>query len=227
MRAFLPLGVLFSLILLGNLYSEELPRFRPAVLGTGPKSLVNLINTDSLMKKGQGDATVMFECFVSRQGEGWATVIDGRTTGSGELEKELFFRLENRALFVPAIYEHKKEEVILYGTVVFKIIKGKPHLRIFLNQEAEDLRHGNDFIAPQNVLSVYVPFRGIIGVSRAETLNARIDASLDIDETGKVKDVKVINDSHPDLGLGPEVVRAMHIAPFIPGFRNGKPADCT
>jgi hypothetical protein len=133
MRAFLPVGVLVSFIVLGDLSAEELPRFRPAVLGTGPKSLVNLIDTDSLMKKGQGDATVQFECGVSRQGEGWGTVIDGRTSGSYQLEKELFFQLENRALFVPAIYENKKEEVILYGTVVFKIIQGKPHLRIFLN----------------------------------------------------------------------------------------------
>ena len=109
MRWFPPIGTLVLFLSLNTSYAEDLPRFRPAVLGTGPRSLVNLINSDSLMKKGQGDATVQFECGVSRQGEGWGTVVDGRTSGSYELEKELFFQLENRALFVPAIYEHKKE----------------------------------------------------------------------------------------------------------------------
>src|SRR5215212_301990 len=49
----------------GSLSAETLPEFRPALLGHGRRSMVNLINAESLMKRGQGDAIVMFSCGVS------------------------------------------------------------------------------------------------------------------------------------------------------------------
>ena len=44
------------------------PRFRPAVLGSGPDSLVNQIDTQDLLKKGQKDGAIMFCCRVATTG---------------------------------------------------------------------------------------------------------------------------------------------------------------
>jgi hypothetical protein len=37
-------------------FAQALPKYRPALLGPHKRSLVNLINTERLMKEGQGDA---------------------------------------------------------------------------------------------------------------------------------------------------------------------------
>src|SRR6266513_3497152 len=47
----------------------DVSRYRPALLGTGPNSLVNRINTQELIKKGQKNASIMFCCSVKNTGE--------------------------------------------------------------------------------------------------------------------------------------------------------------
>ena len=51
--------------------AETLPEFRPALLGSYRRSLINTINTESLMKRGQGDAVVMFTAGISASGYGY------------------------------------------------------------------------------------------------------------------------------------------------------------
>src|SRR4051812_24599885 len=61
-----------SLIAQGrNAAAETLPQFRPALLGRHAKSLVNIIDTQGLVKRGQGDGFVMFGCAVSQYGDGY------------------------------------------------------------------------------------------------------------------------------------------------------------
>ena len=67
------------------------------------------------------------------------------------LGKEIMDR-SGRAQFVPAVYKHQHVGVLLTGTVPFSIAAGKPHLRIFLNQEESDLKQGRDLIAPNLLL---------------------------------------------------------------------------
>lgn len=45
----------------GSGAAGESASFRPALVGNGPKSLVNLIDTAKLMQQGQQDAVVMFD----------------------------------------------------------------------------------------------------------------------------------------------------------------------
>src|SRR5207237_5930885 len=45
--------------------TPALPEFRPALLGTGPDSLINKIDTADLIKKGQKDAAIMFSCHLA------------------------------------------------------------------------------------------------------------------------------------------------------------------
>ena len=51
--------------------------------------------------------------------------------------------------FIPAVYNHLPVDAIYYGTVSSAVIDGKPRLRIFSNQEPEELEKESDFIGPQ------------------------------------------------------------------------------
>src|SRR5260370_39232104 len=46
----------------------KLPMFRPVLLGTGPESLINRIDTAGLIQQGQKDAATMFSCYVGKDG---------------------------------------------------------------------------------------------------------------------------------------------------------------
>jgi hypothetical protein len=51
--------------------AESLPQFRPALLGHDKHSLINTIDTQMLLKHGQGDGFVMLGCGVSQYGDGY------------------------------------------------------------------------------------------------------------------------------------------------------------
>ncbi|HEV2839852.1 MAG TPA: hypothetical protein VGW39_00865 [Chthoniobacterales bacterium] len=57
-----------GVVRLGDLQAETLPDRRPALPGSAPGSLVNLIDAEALFQKGQRDAWVMFECGVAGDG---------------------------------------------------------------------------------------------------------------------------------------------------------------
>ena len=46
------------------------PQSRPALIGNGPKALVNVIDTKKLVEKGQGNAALSFHCNVATLGRG-------------------------------------------------------------------------------------------------------------------------------------------------------------
>src|SRR5436305_978 len=54
-----------------------------------------------------------------------------------------------QAQFEAAVYNHTHVVAYMQGTVMFLIHDGKPMVRIFLNQEDDEIKAGRDFIAPQ------------------------------------------------------------------------------
>src|SRR3979411_2077094 len=139
--------------------SSKLPMYRPALLGSGPGSLINRIDTQDLLKNGQKDAAIMFTCSVKKNGDVvWSGTYRG-TPGSKLLEQELFKRLAD-AKFVPAVYNHVPVDAIYYGTLTLAIIDGKPRLRIFSNQETEELKKESDFVGPQPFFGADSKFSG-------------------------------------------------------------------
>jgi hypothetical protein len=119
-------------------YSEESPEMRPALLGNGPKSLVNIIDTQALSKKVQGNAAVMFSCLIEADGHPLLAHTYRWTPGAEALEREVSRKLLE-AKFIPAIYNHQRRAADLYGTIIYRVVDGKPRLRIFLNQEMSEL----------------------------------------------------------------------------------------
>src|SRR5204863_9598976 len=126
-------------------------------------------DTQELINKGQKTGAVMFICAVKKTGEvQWS----GTYRASGDvkvLQEEVEHQLSADAQprFVPAIYDNTPVDVLYYGTVTFSVVNGKPRLRIFSNQQIDDVNKETDFVGPQPVFGgvskfdgFHYPFRG-------------------------------------------------------------------
>src|SRR2546425_1412279 len=85
--------------------AEALPDMRPALVGSGKDSLINLIDTDKLIKEGQGDAALMFVCVLTRNGHPNFFLVYRATPGGEKLKSEVR-RCLYKASFIPAVYNH-------------------------------------------------------------------------------------------------------------------------
>jgi TonB family protein len=206
--------------------TPALPEFRPALIGTAPNSLINTIDTADLIKKGQKEAAIMFSCLVAPTGDIVRSGAYRGTRGSELLEQELLKRLAN-AKFIPAIHNHQPVIAIFYGTVRFAVVNGKPRLRIFANQQLEELDKENDFIDPQPYVGQDSKFTGIhypeTGTSVAVTGVSEL--ALNVDARGNLKSIQVVSEEPPYLGFGEAARSDFTGAKFIPAFRNGQPVE--
>ena len=202
------------------------PMYRPALLGTGPSSLINRIDTQDLMKKGQKDAAIMFSCSVRKTGEvAWSGTYRG-TPDSKLLDQEVRKRLRD-AKFIPAVYNHITVDVIYYGTVTFTVVEGRPRLRIFSNQQAEELVKESDFIGPQPFYGADSGFTGFhYPTATTVQLNGAALLEIKVDASGNPQELKVRSEEPPFLGFGDAAVADFSRAKFIPAFRDGKPVAC-
>ena len=204
-----------------------LPQYRPALLGTGPLSVINRIDTQELVRKGQKDASLMFGCAVMKTGEVVNSWIYRATDGSTDLEAEVFKCLDT-AVFVPAIHNYQPVHVVYYGTVSFKMVNGKPRLRIFANQEAEELKKESDFVGPQPFVGPDSEFDGLDYPKNPVTgaLSGLVELAVKIDAAGNPKDLRLVSEYPPLVGFGRAALEDFKGAKFIPAFRDGKPVEC-
>jgi hypothetical protein len=202
------------------------PQFRPAVLGSGPTSLINRIDTNELFKKGQKDGAVMFCAMVAKTGEVMTSWTYRAMPGTEALEQELIRKLEG-AKFVPAIYNYQPVDVLFYGTAIYSVAGAKPRLRIFLNQDSREFGKLTDFIAPQPVYGGDSGFEGLRAPENGTPvpLTAVVDLSLKVSREGQLQDLRVLAEEPPLLGFGEAAMGNFRTAKFIPAFRDGDPAD--
>jgi hypothetical protein len=203
-----------------------LPEFRPALIGTAPNSLINRIDTADLIKKGQKEAAVMFSCLVAPTGDVVRSGAYRGTRGSELLEQELLKRLV-KAKLTPAIYNHQPVIAIFYGTVKFAVVNGKPRLRIFANQQLDELDKETDFIDPQPYVGRDSKFTGVHypETGSAVALTGVVELALNVDARGNLKNMKVVSEEPPLLGFGDAAISDFTGAGFIPAFRNGQPVE--
>ena len=119
----------------------------------------------------------------------------------------------------------------MIGTVVFFVSDGKPHLRIYMNQNHDDVAKGNDFIAPQFLVDTpdWIGWKYNLAAHSA-ALNGKngwIELSVTTDTNGNQKDFKVSLEDPPGFGFGTVAKETFTKAKWIPGFRNGHPVECT
>lgn len=187
-----------------GLRAETLPDRRPALVGSGPKSLVNLIDAEALYRKGQRDAWVMFECSVAPDGISFGSDFFTASPSANLLKDEVRRRLR-QAKFIPAVYDHKRTYAFFDGTAVFVVANGKPHLRVYAHQELDEIRHGTDFVAPQLIgvpnhdVSNFPDFpSGFVHMEEAAIVKLRHS----VDANGKTTDVQVISEVPAGHRLG-------------------------
>jgi TonB family protein len=204
------------------------PKYLPALLGTGPTAVINRLDTAGLIKNGQKDATLSFCCSVNKMGEIEHVWTYRGTPDSQMLEREVVKCLDT-ALFVPAIYNYQPVHVLFFGTVTFKVVNGKPRLRIFANQEAEELKKESDFIGPQPFVGTGSKFEGLHypNDSLTQALSAVVELSMKVDANGNMKELRVVSETPPLAGFGRAAAEDFRVASFIPAFREGKPVDCS
>jgi hypothetical protein len=168
----------------------------------------------------------MFGCAVSELGSAYWSRTYRCSPHTELLQKEVLGRID-QAMFEPAVYKGSHVEVYLMGSVVFAVRDGKPHLRIFLHQEEDDLKKGNDFVAPQFAFAPgNTKFKGIYYPPQAPGSSGLASLRLSVNETGQVQAASVTYEHPPGMGFGAQAVGPIRDAAFIPGFRNGKPAAC-
>jgi TonB-like protein len=221
-----------TLLGVGSLFGQDYSAMRPALVGNGPKSLVNLINTKHLMERGVKHGALFFFASVHPNGFPAYSKVWGMTKETEPLRDELRERLiETR--FVPAIYNHQPVYAGFYGTLTFSVIDGKPHLRIFANQELPELQKESDFISPQ---ALYIPghiydytkVKEAFGSWWTEDKPGVAEMSLTVDASGNVKDLHVANVTPPqNQQYANAAAETMRQRVFLPAYRNGKPVDST
>jgi hypothetical protein len=206
--------------------TPNLPEVRPALIGNGPNSLVNTIDTADLIKKGQKEAAVMFSCLVAPTGDVARAGAYRGTQGSQLLEQELLKRLAT-SKFIPAIHNQKPVLAVFYGTVKFAVVNGKPRLRIFANQQVNEVDKETDFIDPQPYVGQDSKFSGLHYPDTGTTVAVTgvVDLALNVDAKGNLKNLQVVSEEPPLLGFGDAAMSDFDGAKFIPAFRNGQPVE--
>jgi hypothetical protein len=220
------LGVLSFLA--GRLRADTLPQIRPAMMGSGPDSLVNRIDVNKLFAQGQRDAWVKFDCAILADGLAFGSDFFTASPEARLLKNEVRSRLRH-SRFIPAVYNHKRTFAWFSGTVLFVVKDGRPHLRVYAHQDLDIIKSGADFVAPQ---MISVPNHYYLNFPKAPTGTVRDDAAgvvrvrHSVDANGKTTGVEVISEP-PGSQAGEYLKKALPQADFTPGYRNGKPTATT
>lgn len=221
--------VVFAFALLAplNAFSAS-DEMRPALVGSGPKSLVNLIDAETLMRKGQRDAWVMFEGLILDDGIMSASDFATFSPNSELLRGELHRRLP-LAKFVPAIYHRRGAYAYFSGTVIFVVKDGKPHVRVFANQDLDEIKRGADFIAPQPVA-----VSGQAGItnwpnspSGTYSTGGVVKLRHNVSAEGKTLDVRVLSVRPNDRAMADAAVKMVGLLDYLPPYRNGHPVTAS
>lgn len=209
-----------------------LPKYRPILIGTGPTALINRIDTQDLIKKGQKEGAVMFVCAVRRNG-----IIESSGTyhAAGDvkvLEAELQQKLLGSAQpkMIPGIYDHNAVDALYFGTMTFAVVNGKPRLRIFSNQQIEEVNKESDFIGPQPIFHGVSKFTGFHYPTPPGSGGLLVDGfvavRVKVDENGNMQSLNVVDEQPPLLGFAEAAQADLTGTKFIPAFRSGKPVAC-
>lgn len=215
-----------------SLRAESLPDMRPALVGNGPKSLVNLINAKHVMERGLQHGALFFMARIDPNGFPSYSRIWGAVDQIKPLRDEVRERLAE-ARFIPAVYNHQHVYAWLYGTVAFSSTDGKPHLRVFANQELSELQKESDFIAPQPIwlpgkIYDYATLKNPFGSWMTEDKPGVADMLVTVDASGQIKDLRLEHVEPADKqSYGEEAVKLVRQRMYLPAYRNGKPVDST
>ena len=145
----------------------------------------------------------MFSCLVAPTGEIVRSGAYRGTVRSELLEQELLKRLAT-AKFIPAVHNHQPVIAIFYGTVKFAVVNGKPRLRIFANQQLNEVDKETDYIDPQPYVGQDSKFTGLHYPETGSTVAVTgvVELALNVDAKGNLTKLQVLSEEPPLLGFG-------------------------
>lgn len=226
----LPVIVPLCLVFSSALLAETLPDRQPALVGNGPGSLVNLIDSQRLFQKGQRDAWVMFEAAILPDGIVRPSEFSIFSPDSKLLRDEVRSRLR-QSRFVPAVYNKRRTYAWFAGMVLYVVANGRPHIRVYAHQELEEAKRGADFIAPQLISPQGREFIPNFPEYPSKTYHGNTGALVklrhSVDANGKTTDVQVISERPSGHKYGEIATKMVRLLDFLPGYRNGQPAATT
>jgi hypothetical protein len=203
-----------------------LPEYRPILMGPEANSLVNQIDRQSIAERSQNNQEVKFYCVVNKSGKVISSATYRATPGSDALEQELQKHLDS-AVFIPAIHDRKTVDAVYYGTAMFGVVNGRPRLRIFSNQQEDELAAQHDFISPQPYFGGDSKFLGFHYPKKANgKVSGLAELALEVGQDGNLKNMSVVYEYPPDNGFGDAAIADFTGTKFIPAFRDGKPVEC-
>jgi TonB family protein len=111
--------------------------------------------------------------------------------------------------------------------VKFAVVNGKPRLRIFANQQLNEVDKETDFIDPQPYVGQDSKFTGLQypDTGSMVAVTGIVEVELNVDAEGNLKNIQVLSEEPPLLGFGDAAVSDFTGAKFIPAFRNGQPVE--
>jgi TonB family protein len=168
----------------------------------------------------------MFSCLVAPTGHVVRSGAYRGTQRSELLEQEVLKRLAT-ARFIPAIHNHQPVIAIFYGTVTFAAVNGKPRLRIFANQQLDELKKESDFIDPQPYVGQDSKFTGVHypETGSAVQMTGVVELAFNVDAKGNLKSMQLVSEEPPLLGFANAAISDFAGAKFIPAFRHGQPVE--
>jgi TonB family protein len=215
------------LVLSNQVGAATLPDRRPALVGNGTNSLVNLIDAEGLFRKGQRDAWVMFEASIYGDGVVDPSEFSLFSPDSQLLRDEVRKRLR-QSRFIPAVYKGRRTYAWFAGTGVYVVANGRPHIRVYAHQELEEIQRGADFIAPQLISPTgrgFIPnFPNYPSKAYHGNTGALVRLRHSVDANGKTTDVQVISETPTGHKFGETAKKMVRLLDFLPGYRNGQPA---
>ena len=199
---------------------------RPAILVAGPKSLINVLDAQRIMKRGQKDAVVSFSLGITSWGDPAGMLTYQGSPDSKILSQELLDQAD-RAKFIPARYAGQPAGAIVNGTLVFAIVNGTPRLRLFLNQDREHLKRGDDFVAPQWIIPINATTKWFDSDRYYREEGGMVAARINVDAHGKLQSSKVMRVHPSGAPFGMEVAKHIGAIVFSPAYLNGRPVACS
>src|SRR5256885_2542193 len=125
------INLCWSQVDVGSSQSASLPMYRPVLLGSGPDSLINRIDSTDLVRKGQKDAAVMFSCSVKKDGTVLSVSAYRGTRGWKWLEQEILKKWAAAAnpKFIRAINNRMPREECYVGWLKSHTVMHEPVVR--------------------------------------------------------------------------------------------------
>jgi hypothetical protein len=89
---------------------------------------------------------------------------------------------------------------------------------------------GNDFIAPQLIPETRKKISLVqdeLGKARIYHQQGVVELATTVDPNGNQKHIRVLSEDPPGFNFGRAELELSWGAKYIPGFRNGRPVECT